>query len=112
MAGPESDRALDRGLTECPNQTEYSKFADKPSNSTQLKQMHLDSLSLGHYIDPRHEARSHLGPTDCQHEYLELVQQVVEGERLFLEIALQREILCKIWLVFSLSVLKLFFIRQ
>jgi hypothetical protein len=35
-----------------------SKFADKPSNSTQLKQIQLDSSSLGHYVDPRHEARS------------------------------------------------------
>ncbi len=43
------------------NQTESSKFADKPSNSTQLKQIQLDSLSLGHYVGPT------LGPTECQH---------------------------------------------
>jgi hypothetical protein len=62
-----SDRFSDRRLTECPNQTESSKFAHKPSNPTQLKQIQLDSLSLGHYVYPRHEARSHLGPTECQH---------------------------------------------
>jgi hypothetical protein len=70
LAGPESDRALDRGLTECPNQTESSKFADKPSDSTHLKQIQLDSLSLDYYIDPRHEARSHFGLTECQHYIL------------------------------------------
>ncbi len=67
MTGPESDRALDRVLTEYSNQTESSKFTHKPSNSTQLKQIQLDSFSLGSYIDPRHEAWSHLGPTECQH---------------------------------------------
>jgi hypothetical protein len=53
----------------CCFNNESSKFADRPSNSTHLKQIQLDSLSLGlgHYVDPRDEARSHLGPTECKH---------------------------------------------
>ncbi len=47
-------------------------FDDKALNSTELKQIQLDSLRLGYYIDPRHDARPHLSPTEWKK--LELVQ--------------------------------------